>query len=88
MEWTISTLSEELAKLLDRISTDLESTLVSLDGSLKDIGNGTHIKIPTGAGYVNFFKSQNNYEISIWLKEKLEIYMESMTTSLNKDDED
>ena len=42
--------------------------LKSLDGNLKDIGNGTHIKIPTDAGYVNFYKLQNSYEITVWMK--------------------
>ncbi len=40
----------------------------NLDGNLKDIGNGTHIKIPTDAGYVNFYRSQNSYEITAWMK--------------------
>ncbi len=40
----------------------------SLDGNLRDIGNGTHIKIPTDVGYVNFYRSQNSYEITAWMK--------------------
>ncbi len=40
----------------------------NLDGNLKDIGNGTHIKIPTDAGYVNFYRSVNSYEITAWMK--------------------
>ncbi len=40
----------------------------NLDGNLKDIGNGTHIKIPMDAGYVNFYRSQNSYEITAWMK--------------------
>ncbi len=40
----------------------------NLDGNLKDIGNGTHIKIPTDAGYVNFYRSVNSYEITVWMK--------------------
>ncbi len=40
----------------------------NLDGNLKDIGNGTHIKIPTDAGYVNFYRLQNSYEITAWMK--------------------
>ncbi len=40
----------------------------SLDGNLKDIGSGTHIKIPTDAGYVNFYRSVNSYEITAWMK--------------------
>ncbi len=40
----------------------------NLDGNLKDIDSGTHIKIPTDAGYVNFYKSPNSYEITLWMK--------------------
>ncbi len=40
----------------------------NLDGNLKDIGSGTHIKIPTDVGYVNFYRSQNSYEITVWMK--------------------
>ncbi len=40
----------------------------SLDGNLKDIGNGTHIKIPMDAGYVNFYRLLNSYEITVWMK--------------------
>ncbi len=68
----ILVLSEELEKLIDRISNDLTSTLVSLSGSLKDIECGTHIKIPTAVGYVNYYKSVDNTEnISIYLKDQL-----------------
>lgn len=67
----ISILSEEMAKLSNRILTDLENFLVESDGNLKDIDSGTHIKIPTGAGFVNFYKSQNSCEITFWLKETL-----------------
>ncbi len=84
MVWTTSTLSEELEKLLTRISNDLANTLVNLDGSLKDIDSGTHIRIPTGAGYVNYFKSPKDYEISIWLRESNHLEKQG---SLNRDDE-
>ncbi len=40
----------------------------NLDGNLKDIGNGTHIKIPTDVGYVNFYRSVNSFEITAWMK--------------------
>ncbi len=42
--------------------------LKNLDGNLKDIGSGTHIKIPMAAGYVNFYRSQNSFEITVWMK--------------------
>ncbi len=71
MVWTISTLSAELEKLLTRISSDLQNTLVNLDGSLKDIDNGTHIRIPMDAGYVNYYKSETSCEISLWIKERI-----------------
>jgi len=61
----------------------------SLDGNLKDIGNGTHIKIPTDAGYVNFYRLQNSYEITAWMKltvqDNLKIALEhSNNTKLNE----
>ncbi len=40
----------------------------NLDGNQKDIGSGTHIKIPTDVGYVNYYKSANSYEITVWMK--------------------
>ncbi len=72
MVWTTSTLSAELEKMLSRISNDLVNTLANLDGNQKDIDSGTHIRIPMDAGYVNYFKSPNFYEISIWLKERVQ----------------
>ncbi len=65
---TISTLSVLMAKLLQVISNECTNTCKNLDGNLKDIGNGTHIKIPTDAGYVNFYRSANSYEITAWMK--------------------
>ncbi len=65
---TTSTLSEQMAKLLALISNGCTNMCKSLDGNLKDIGNGTHIKIPTDAGYVNFYRSANSYEITAWMK--------------------
>jgi len=47
----------------------------NLDGNQKDIDNGTHIKIPTDVGYVNFYKSANSFEITVWMK--LEIQAKS-----------
>ncbi len=77
-------LSEEMAKLLDRTVNDLMSTLVNLSGSLTDIECGTRIKIPIRAGYVNFYRSVESYEISLWLKETM---METEKMNLNKNDE-
>ncbi len=65
---TISTLSESLTKILRTTSKEWENTLKNLDGNLKDIGNGTHIKIPMDAGYVNFYRSQNSFETTVWMK--------------------
>ncbi len=65
---TISTLSESLTKTLRTTSKEWENTLKNLDGNLKDIGNGTHIKIPMDAGYVNFYRSQNSFETTVWMK--------------------
>ncbi len=47
----------------------------NLDGNQKDIGSGTHIKIPTDVGYVNYYKSANSFEITVWMK--LEIQQKS-----------
>ncbi len=69
----IQTLAEEMEKLSARIQEDVTSTLVSLSGSLKDIECGTHIKIPTGAGYVSYYKSQENSEtVLCYLRETLQ----------------
>ncbi len=64
----ISTLSELLKKTLLSTSLEWANMSKSLDGNLKDIDSGTHIKIPTGAGYVNFYRSVNSYEITAWMK--------------------
>ncbi len=84
MKWIISTLSAEMEKFSNRILSDLMNMSKSLDGNLKDIGNGTHIRIPTAVGYVNFYKSQNSFEITVWMKS---IIQESEVKSLNIDDE-
>ncbi len=68
MEWTISTLSVFLEKHSKFISEGCTNMCKSLDGNLKGIANGTHIKIPTAAGYVNFYKSANSFEITAWTK--------------------
>jgi len=47
----------------------------NLDGNQKDIANGTHIKIPMDVGYVNYYKSANSFEITVWMK--LEIQAKS-----------
>jgi len=65
---TISTLSVLLEKYSAITSNEFQNILKNLDGNLKDIVNGTHIKIPTGVGYVNFYRSQNSFEITVWMK--------------------
>ncbi len=61
-----------MTKLSNRILEDLTSTLVNLSGNLKDIECGTHIKIPTGAGYVSYYKSSDNSEkLQLWLTQLL-----------------
>ncbi len=65
---TISTLSELLEKYSAITWAEFTSMCRNLDGNLKDIGNGTHIKIPTDVGYVNFYRSVNSYEITAWMK--------------------
>ncbi len=54
------------------ISTAWENMSKNLDGNLKGIANGTHIKIHTDAGYVNFYRSQNSYEITAWMKSEIQ----------------
>jgi len=73
-----------MEKLLDRTVNDLMSTLVNLSGSLMDIECGTRIKIPIRAGYVNFYRSLESYEISLWLKESM---MTTENPNLNHDEE-
>ena len=70
---TTSTLTLELEKLGTRMLNDLENFLVEFDGSLKDIGCGTLIKIPLGAGYVKFWTSaiDSSTTINCWLSETL-----------------
>ncbi len=69
----ILALTEEMMKLSFRISEDLTSTLVNLSGSLKDIECGTHIKIPTDAGYVSYYKSVENSEtVLAYLKQVIQ----------------
>ncbi len=65
---TISTLSESMEKYSDLTLNDFQNMCKNLDGSLKDIVSGTHIRIPTDVGYVNFYKSQNSFEITVWMK--------------------
>ncbi len=84
MLWKISTLSEEMEKLSNRTLSDLMNMSKNLDGNLKDIANGTHIRIPTAVGYVNFYKSQNYFEITVWMKF---IVQTKENQSLNLDDE-
>ncbi len=74
-----------MANLLDRTVNDLMSTLVNLSGNLKDIECGTRIKIPIRAGYVNFYKSVESYEITLWLKEAM---MTTIPENLNLNDEE
>ncbi len=73
-----------MASLLDRTVNDLMSTLVNLSGNLRDIECGTRIKIPIRAGYVNFYKSVESCEISLWIKETM---METEKENLNLNDE-
>ncbi len=72
MKWTTSILSEYLEKYSAITYCDFLSILANLDGKVKDIANGTHIKIPTDAGYVNFYKSQNSLEITVWMKSNIQ----------------
>jgi len=72
MEWKTSTLSEFLEKTLNNISIEWQNTLRNLDGNLKDIGSGTHIKILMDAGYVNFYRLANSFEITVWIKSNIQ----------------
>jgi len=74
-------LSELLEKYYSIISSDLMNISKNLDGNLKDIGSGTRIKIPTDVGYVNFFKSQNSFEITCWMKLEIQERLEKVIKS-------
>jgi len=85
-------LTEEMEKLSCRILADLTSTLVNLSGNLKDIECGTHIKIPTGAGYVKYYKSSDNSEnlvlyLTQAMKPNLKDEYQEYLDNFNKDDE-
>jgi len=71
-----------MEKLGVRMLEGLESFLVELDGSLKDIDNGTLIKIPLGAGYVKFWISAIDCSMTIWLQESMKIDLSTPMTSL------
>ncbi len=73
-----------MERTLKATSNVWENMYKSLDGNLKDIDSGTHIKIPTDVGYVNFYKLPNSFEITAWMK--LEI-QDKIEQNLNKDDE-
>ncbi len=87
MQWTISTLSGLMEKYSNLTLADFTSMCKNLDGNLKDIGSGTHIKIPTGVGYVNFYRSANLYEITVWMKlsiqDNLKIKLEHKQNLIN-----
>ncbi len=68
-------MSELLKNQSRSILKDFMNMSKNLDGNQKDIDNGTHIKIPTDVGYVNFYKSANSFEITVWMK--LEIQRKS-----------
>ncbi len=57
-----------MEKISQTILNELLNMSKNLDGNLKAIGNGTHIKIPTDVGYVNFYKLPNSFEITAWTK--------------------
>ncbi len=61
-------MSALLENTLLNTSKEWLSISKSLDGNLKDIVSGTHIKIPMDAGYVNFYRSANSFEITAWMK--------------------
>ncbi len=80
---TILTLSEQMVKYSKSTWKGFTNMCKSLDGNLKDIGSGTHIKIPTDVGYVNFYKSANSYEITVWMKLNIQ---EHLVELYDKDD--
>ncbi len=67
----IQVLYEEMEKVLNRTLTDFMNCLIESSGNLKDIANGTHIKIPTDAGYVSWFKSVGACTMKLWLSETI-----------------
>lgn len=85
----IQVLSEEMEKLSNRISDDVMSTLVNLSGNQKVIECGTHIKIPTDAGYASYYKSSDFSEtITVYFKQKILSRQETLDQdNYNIDDE-
>jgi len=71
MKSETTVLTEEMEKLSSRISDELTSALVNWSGSLKDIDNGTLIKIPMDAGYVKLFKSSDSWSLNCWYSQNL-----------------
>ena len=69
----IQALYEEMAKLLNRTLSDFMNCLIESSGNLKDIDNGTLIKIPTDAGYVSFSKSPETVSMKLWLNETMNL---------------
>ncbi len=67
----ITALTEEMEKLSNRISDELTSALVNWSGNLRDIDNGTLIKIPMDAGYVKLFKSSDAWSLNCWYSQNL-----------------
>ncbi len=84
MEWKISTLSEYLENYSRNTSREFMNTCRNLDGRVKGIANGTHIKIPTDVGYVNFYKSANSYEITAWMKLEIQRKSQELQEQLNQ----
>ncbi len=68
-------MSELLKNQSSNILKDFKNMSRNCDGSQKDIDSGTHIKIPMDVGYVNYYKSVNSFEITVWMR--LEIQQKS-----------
>ncbi len=70
----IQVLSEELEKMLTHTVQEFLHMFKNLSGNQMDIECGTHIRIPTAAGYVSFYKLQDNsVRLTLYLSDSMSL---------------
>ncbi len=62
---------EAMERFLANTENEFLMLFKNLNGNQMDIECGTHIKIPTGAGYVSYYKSAENFSIVLYLRDNL-----------------
>ncbi len=62
---------EEMEKFYNHMQTEWVLLLKNLSGNLKAIECGTHIRIPTAVGYVNYYKLPDSAKVSLWMSDEL-----------------